>query len=108
MAIHLNKPYRIIPTRVKRYEAHYQIAAENALIVPQKILGGETMCDIRWEDSEGKLHVIHNAMFVNDNLIPLAQLPDNKMQELWNHYYGDTDNEQSSVNENVEANSQNQ
>jgi hypothetical protein len=87
MAIHLNKPYRIIPTRLKRYEAHYQIPAEYALVVPLKAFGEEVLCDIRWEDSNGELHIISNAMFVYDNLVPLEQRPDTRILELWNHYY---------------------
>lgn len=87
MAINLNHPHRIIPTRVKRYETHYQIPAGNALVVPIKSLGEEVLCDIRWEDDNGELKVIHNAMFVYENLIPLKQLPDTKLFELWSHYY---------------------
>ena len=87
MSIPLNKPYRIVPSKVKRYAAHYQIPAEYSLVVPVKALGEEVLCDIRWEDDNGELHVIHNAMFVNNNLVPLNQLPDGKLFELWNHYY---------------------
>jgi hypothetical protein len=98
MAIHLKKPYRIIPTRVKRYETHYNVPAEYVLVVPQKIFGEEVLCDMRWEDKEGILHVIHNAMFVFDNLIPLNQLPDTKLQELWDHYYSGPAEEKPSSN----------
>jgi hypothetical protein len=90
MAILLNHPHRIIPTRVKRYEAHYHIPAGNALVVPMKNFGEEVLCDIRWEDSNGELKIIQNAMFVYDNLIPLRHLPDTKLFELWNHYYGES------------------
>jgi hypothetical protein len=87
MAMHLNKPYRIKPTRQKRYEAHYHMPADYALVVPQKVLGDEVLCDIRWEDQGGQLHVIHNAMFVNDSLVSLNDRPDTKLKELWEHYY---------------------
>lgn len=87
MSIPLNKPYRILPAKSKRYTSHYGIPAEQALVVPLKALGEEVLCDIRWEDENGELHVVHNAMFVNSNLVPLNQLPDGKLIELWEHYY---------------------
>src|ERR1043165_1588940 len=95
MSIPLNKPYRILTTRVKRYATHYQIPAEYSLVVPVKALGEEVLCDIRWEDENGELHVIHNALFVNSNLIPLNQLPDGKLIELWEHYYESKKGEKS-------------
>ncbi len=87
MSILLNKPYRIAPSKVKRYADHYQIPAAYSLVVPMKALGEEVLCDIRWEDDNGELHVLHKAMFVYNNLVPLDQLPDGKLFELWNHYY---------------------
>jgi hypothetical protein len=87
MSINLNKPYRIVPTRLKRYESHYQIPAERALVVPVKALGQEVSCDIRWEDQNGELHVIHNAMFVSENLVPLNAMENEKLYEIWEHYY---------------------
>jgi hypothetical protein len=97
MAIHLNKPYRIIPTRLKRYEAHYQVPADQVLVVPVKVFGDEVLCDIRWEDSNGELQVKHNAIFVYDNLVPLDERPDSRLKELWDHYYVSGNASKSSV-----------
>jgi hypothetical protein len=88
MAIQLNKPYIIIPTRVKRYETHYQIPAENALVVPSKIFDKEVLCEIHWKDASGELQVMHNAMFIGDNLAPLNPMLNEKLYEIWNHFYG--------------------
>lgn len=87
MSIKLNKPYRINPIRVKRYEAHYKIPAGISLVVPVKAFDDEVLCDIRWEDENGELHVIHRAMFTSENLVPLDQFKDEKLHELWDHYY---------------------
>jgi hypothetical protein len=86
MAIHLNKPYRIIPAKQKRYGLHYQIPADS-LVVPLKLLGEEVLCDVRWENDNGELKVIHNAMFISDNLTPLNSMIDDKLFDLWKHYY---------------------
>jgi hypothetical protein len=87
MSIQLNQPYRIIPTRIKRYEAHYKIPAVDTLVVPLKEFGEEVLCDLRWEDSNGIIQVIHNAMFVKENLSPLNEMLDVKLLEIWTHYY---------------------
>jgi hypothetical protein len=87
MSIQLNQPYKIIPHRYKRYESHYGIPAGNVVVVPLKVLGEEVSCDIRWEDNNGELQVIHHAMFIKENLIPLNQILDAKLWELWTHYY---------------------
>jgi hypothetical protein len=88
MSIQLNKPYIIIPTRMKRYGTHYKIPAENALVVPVKAFDNEVLCDIHWEDGNGELQVIHNAMFVAENLAPLNPMLNEKLYELWSHFYG--------------------
>jgi hypothetical protein len=87
MAIHLNKPYKIVAFRQKRYESHYHIPADKSLVVPLKELGEEVSCDVRWEDSNGELKVLNNVLFVNDNLIPLNAMVDEKLHEIWEHYY---------------------
>jgi hypothetical protein len=87
MSIHLNQAYRIIPTRFKRYEAHYKIPSADVLVVPLKELGEEVLCDLRWEDSNGVMQVINNVMFVKENLIPLNGMLDVKLLEIWTHYY---------------------
>jgi hypothetical protein len=87
MAIHLNKPYKIIQPKQKKYEAHYLIPADKSLVVPLKVLGEEVSCDVRWENDNGELKAIHNIVFVNQNLIPLNPVIDEKLYELWQHYY---------------------
>jgi hypothetical protein len=87
MSIHLNQAYRINPIRYKRYESHYGIPAAEVVVIPLKELGEEVLCDIRWEDKNGELQVIHQAMFVKDVLIPLNPMLDAKLYEIWTHYY---------------------
>lgn len=83
----LNKAYKILPTRLKRYEAHYQIPADRCLIVPLKELGNEVSCDIRWEDDSGEFHLLSQKIFVSDNLIPLNGMLESKLYELWLQHY---------------------
>lgn len=78
---------------MKRYEAHYKIPAAEVVVVPLKELGEEVLCDLRWEDSNGEIQVIHNAMFVKENLIPLNAMLDVKLHELWSHYYASAGSE---------------
>ncbi|HYG04268.1 MAG TPA: hypothetical protein VD927_17595 [Chryseosolibacter sp.] len=96
MSIHLNKPYKIIRSRHKRYESHYGIPSAEVVVIPLRQLGADVSCDIRWEDANGQLHVIQQAMFSSDNLEPLNELLDVKLHEIWSHYY-------SQVRENDES-----
>lgn len=88
MSIHLNKPYKIISGKHKRYESHYSIPAEKSVVIPLRALGAEVSCDVRWENENGELKSLHNIVFVNDNLIPLNSMIDEKLYEIWVHYYG--------------------
>lgn len=87
MSIHLNQPYKITPSKYKRYEAHYRIPAADVVVIPMKQFGDEVSCDIRWEDHHGELQVIHHVMFITENLVPLNPMLDVKQHELWSHYY---------------------
>lgn len=87
MNIQLNKPYSITADKIKRYEAHYQIPAADALVVPQRVLGDESSCDVRWVDVSGELHVVHNLIFRNENLVSLNFLLHDTLYTLWKHYY---------------------
>jgi hypothetical protein len=89
MSIQLKKPYKIIPIRQKRYEGHYHIPAVQAIVIPIKQLGEEVSCDIRWENDFGESKVIHNAIFVTENLEPLNALMDDNLYALWKQYYGE-------------------
>ena len=93
MKVEMNKPYKIVPSKQKRYEGHYQIPAADVLVVPLRELGSESSCDVRWEDSNGELHVISNKMFTNENLTPLNAMIDVKLYEIWSHYYQHEGNE---------------
>ena len=88
MAIHINKPYKIIPSKHKRYGGHYNIPAERSLVVPMKLLGSEVSCDVRWEDDNGEHKILQNIVFMADFLIPLNVFIDQPLHELWQHYYG--------------------
>jgi hypothetical protein len=85
--IHLNKPYSIITDKLKRYQDHYQISAAEMLVVPKRSMGEESSCDVRWEDVDGALHVMHNVMFRNENLVALDFLLYDNLYKLWKHYY---------------------
>jgi hypothetical protein len=87
MSIHLNKPYKIISHKQKRYAAHYDIPAAQALIIPLKVYGTDVSCDIRWEDANGELKVLHEKIFSIENIEPLNSLIDDKLHEIWEHYY---------------------
>lgn len=88
MPIHLLQPYKIIPSKEKRYIAHYNIPAGQCVVVPVRDFGDEVLCELRWEDANGVLHLLENKMFVADNLMPLNPLLDLKLHEVWSHYYG--------------------
>jgi hypothetical protein len=87
MSIQLNKPYKIIPLRHKRYDSHYNIVSSATLVVPIKRLGNEVSCDVRWENENGELKALHNVMFIDENLMPLDLLMDEKLFEIWTHFY---------------------
>jgi hypothetical protein len=89
MSIQLKKPYKIIPLRQKRYEEHYQVPAGHSIVIPLKQLGEEFSCDIRWQDTAGDSQVIHNAVFVVENLEPLNALMEDNLYALWKQYYGE-------------------
>jgi hypothetical protein len=88
MSIHITKPYKIVPSKHKRYGSHYNIPADRALVVPMKMLGTEVSCDVRWEDDNGEHKILQNIVFVSDYLVPLNVFIDQQLHELWQHYYG--------------------
>ncbi len=96
MTIKLSKPYKVSPRRIKRYEQHYQMPAQYSLVVPVKLLGDEALCDVRWEDVNGELHWLQHKVFAGESLVPLDPLMDNKLNDLWKMYYGDSKNEEKS------------
>jgi hypothetical protein len=88
MSIQLNKPYKIIFHKQKRYAAHYNIPAAQALVVPLKVYGNDLSCDVRWENSNGELQHLPQILFATDNLEPLNSMKDDKLQDLFDHFYG--------------------
>ncbi len=86
--IKLGTGYKIIETRIKRYNSHYQIPAHDCLVVPLKSYGEDLSCEVRWEDEYGVLHSKSALLFNNENLKPLNPLLDSKLFEIWQHYYG--------------------
>jgi hypothetical protein len=87
MSIQLNKPYRIVRFKEKRYNAHYQIPAAQVVVIPLEKRDKEVLCDVRWENENGELQVKHSIMFISDNLVPLNGMTDEKLFDLWKHYY---------------------
>jgi hypothetical protein len=94
MTIQLNRPYKIIPLRHKRYDSHYNIPSSDAVVIPMKELGEEVLCDIRWRDANGELHALSNCMFVKENLIPLNEMLDDKLFDIWSQFYSPVSNTQ--------------
>jgi hypothetical protein len=92
MTIKLTRPYKVAAERIKRYQSHYNMPADRVLVVPLKLLGDDVSCDIRWEDDNGELQLLQNKVFTVDNLVPLNPLLDNKLHELWQHYYDRSEN----------------
>lgn len=85
MNIQLNHPYKIIPEKHKLYQQHYIIPAEETLIVPVRELGDEVSCDVHWE-SNGQLQIMHQTVFVIENLVPIDLIADEQLYALWKDY----------------------
>lgn len=88
MSIQLKKPYKIIFHKRKRYASHYNIPAESSLVVPIKLYGNDISCDVRWENANGELQLLSDILFSVDNIEPLNPMTDDKLHDLWQHYYG--------------------
>lgn len=85
--IHLQKPYKILQRKHKKYSDHYGIPAIDALVVPVRDFGEEVCCDVRWEDSNGELQFKEKVIFSKEYLIPIQPLLDQSRHEMWYHYY---------------------
>lgn len=88
MSIKLNKPYKIVTDRLRRYEAYYKIPADRIVVIPLKELGDEVSCDIRWEDNDGQSQLMESKVFVQESLVPVEPLYDNSLYELWKRHHG--------------------
>ena len=87
MSVFLNKPYKIVDFKQERYDAHYNIRSSASLVVPTKYVGDELLCDVRWENENGELKVLHEKMFLKENLVRIDPEIDKALFELWDHYY---------------------
>lgn len=85
MTIHLNKPYKIIQRKQKRYQEHYHIPADNCVVIPVKEFGEDLSCVVRWEDGEGKIHEESGLFFNNQNIEPLDTMKDYELADLWQY-----------------------
>ena len=84
--IRLQKPYKIIYHRLKRYSLHYEIPAENCVIIPLQSFGKDFACDVRWEDNHGVLHHRKGLFFTGNNIEPVDAMKHFNLYELWHHY----------------------
>ena len=82
MQIHLNKPYKIVPSMLDVYEQHYKVPAALSLVIPTRILGEEVACDVRWKNNEAE-QVTRHAVFIIENLMPIEPFEDDELYTLW-------------------------
>ena len=87
MSIRLKKPYKIIRHKIKRYSLHYNIPAEQCVIVPISTIGDDVACEVRWEDENGMLQLKERLLFNAENIEPLNEFLNDSLYELWKHYY---------------------
>jgi hypothetical protein len=81
--INLNTPYKIIPSKHKRYSAYYEIPGSESVIVPRKKYGDQISCEVLWKDSDGETHHKPDLMFDSLNLEPLNAMKDYILFALW-------------------------
>lgn len=89
MNIVLHQPYSVLPKKIAKYTTHYGITSEKFLVVPIKDYGTDVSCDVRWEDEQGMMQVRQQVVFSKENLVKLNGLLENKLQEIYSHYYED-------------------
>ena len=85
LKVELNMPYKIVPDKYKIYQDHYIIPAALSLIIPSRALGEETACEVRWK-SNGQLQIMHNVVFINENIMPVDLIADEQLFALWRDY----------------------
>ena len=86
LTIKLERPYKILLHKLKRYSEHYQIPAERCVIIPMKCLGDDALCNVRWEDPHGVLHLKEGLFFAIQNLESINAMTHFSLFELWQHY----------------------
>jgi hypothetical protein len=85
--IRLKQPYKIAQHKLKRYSLHYNIPADNCLVIPVKDYGDDVACDVRWEDDNGELQMKERLFFKAENIEPIDGIRNYLLHELWAHYY---------------------
>jgi hypothetical protein len=85
--VRLKKAYKIHHQEIQKYSKHYNIPSESCLVVPMKDFGDDVSCDVRWEDTEGLLHIKEDLFFKKENLERINPMDHTQLQEIWVHYY---------------------
>jgi hypothetical protein len=81
--IHLNSPYKIIPSKHKRYSGHYEIPGADCIVIPRKKYGDQILADVLWKDAAGDIQHKADLMFDSINLDVLNPMKDFILFEVW-------------------------
>jgi hypothetical protein len=79
----INSPYKIIPSKHKRYTAHYEIPSAESVVVPKKKYGDQILCDVVWKDESNEIHRKADLMFDSVYIEPLNAMKDFILFGLW-------------------------
>jgi hypothetical protein len=83
----LNTPYKILPSKYKRYQKHYDLPSENCVVVPTKAYGDQAVCNVMWKNDTGQLLHKADLMFDLTNLESLSAIKDFILYELWESHH---------------------
>jgi hypothetical protein len=81
--INLKQPYRIVERKQKQYTSHYQIPADNCVVVPAKIYGDQIVCSVLWKNTNGETVTKNDLMIDLANLEPVNAMTHNDLYEMW-------------------------
>jgi hypothetical protein len=81
--INLNTPYKIIPSKHKRYDSHYEIPSAESVIIPKKKYGDQISCEVMWKDQAGEIHRKSDLIFDRTYLEPLDAMKDFTRFGIW-------------------------
>jgi hypothetical protein len=81
--INLNTPYKIIPSKHKRYTAHYEIPSSETVVIPKKKYGDQISCEVLWKEETGEVHRKTDLVFDSTYLEPLNSIKDYLLFTLW-------------------------
>ena len=88
--IHLNAPYKIIPSKHKRYTAHYEIPGAEVVIVEKKKYGDQIACEAFWKAENGAIKHKTDLVFDRTYLEPLDAIKDFLLYGIWEEANRDT------------------